>query len=230
MIIKDWYILCWCAKWLDGIKVMSSALPDHDLYLGEPENDLEIMKGLWTLLDEADICIGHNLIKFDRRKVNVRFIMNNMSPPSPYKMIDTLRIARSQFAFTSNRLNDLGRYLNVGEKVDTGGFNLWTKCMKGDDNAWRKMVKYCANDVRLLERVYLKLRPYIPNHPSVAMDSNKDVLQCNKCASKELIKRGFGFTTAGKYQRYQCTNCGGWCKNGTNLFSKMDRQIKVRNI
>lgn len=230
MIIKDWYVLCWCAKWIDGSKIFSSALPDHKSYKHHPECDKAVMQDLWDLLDEADMAIAHNGIKFDRRKVNARFIINNIPPPSPYKMIDTLRIARSQFAFTSNRLDDLGRYLGVGKKVDTGGFNLWIECMQGDKKSWKKMVDYCANDVRLLERVYLKLRPYMPNHPSVALDSTNDVLCCNKCGSKNIIKRGFTYATMGKYQRYQCNECGGWCKDGINLFSKLDKRTKARNI
>lgn len=231
MMVKDWYVLCWCAKWLGKNKIMSSALPDHKLYIGEPENDLEVMKELWPLLDEADIVVAHNCIKFDKRKAYARFIIHGLLPPSPFKMVDTLRVARSQFAFTSNRLDDLGEYLGIGKKRDTGGFDLWDECMAGDEKAWKKMIKYCSNDITpLLEGVYLRFLPYMPNHPNVAVDSTSDVLQCNKCGSKKLIKRGFGYTTAGKYQRHQCLDCGGWCKDGINLFTKMDRRTKVRNI
>ena len=44
-----------------------------------------------------------------------------MPPPSPYKTIDTLKIARKYFGFNSSKLDDLGRVLGAGEKVRHGG-------------------------------------------------------------------------------------------------------------
>jgi len=122
-VTSNWYILCWGAKWLGDKKVMTGAIN------GTGENDGKIVKDLWKLFDEADIVIAHNAIKFDCRRVNTRFIANGLTPPSPVKVIDTLREAKKHFAFTSNRLNDLGEFLGVGKKIKTGGFELWKKCM-----------------------------------------------------------------------------------------------------
>ena len=150
-IEQDWYILCWSAKWLGEKKILHDFLPNHALYKKDPTNDKEILETLWKLLDEADIVVAHNGEKFDKRKVNTRFIINGMKPPSPYRMIDTRIAAKRYFAFTSNRLNDLGKFLHLGKKVDTGGFSLWKQCLAGDLNAWKRMVKYCDGDITLLE-------------------------------------------------------------------------------
>lgn len=225
MIDCPWHMLCWSAKWLGEKKLYSSALIDFPKeYKKDPENDKLILQTLWKLLDEADIVIGHNMKGFDTRKANARFIMNGMLPPSPYKIVDTLLVARQNFFFTSNKLNDLSKYLKIGSKVDTGGFKLWKECMAGNLNAWEKMVRYCKNDVILTEKVYLKLRPYIQNHPNMAVYIDQDEEICPKCGSEDIKKEGYAFTTTGKYQRYSCKCCGGWSRGKENL-----RETKVKN-
>lgn len=218
MIDCPWHMLCWSAKWLGEKEVYSSALIDFPKeYKKDPENDKLILKELWKLLDEADVVIGHNMKGFDSRKANARFIMNDMPPPSPYKIVDTLLAARQYFFFTSNKLNDLSKYLSLGAKVDTGGFKLWKQCMAGNKEAWNKMVNYCKHDVLLTEKVYLKLRPYMTNHPNLNVYSNTDDCQCNKCGSKNIKKEGFSYTAAGKYQQYSCKDCKGWFRGKKNL-------------
>ncbi len=230
MIKSNWYVLCWGAKWLGEPRTMTGALPDFKSYKKNPENDMEVMKKLWHLIDEADILVAHNAVKFDVRKINARFLQHGMRPPSPYKVVDTLLVARRYFKFTSNRLGDLGKLLKLGDKVATGGFGLWKGCLRGDKKSWKHMVGYCKQDVTLLEKIYLKLRPYMKNHPNVNVDDEGICLCCNSCGSEHLMKRGYGYTTAGKYQRYQCTACGGWCKDGVNLFTKQNRVNRARNI
>lgn len=218
MLDRSWFVLCWAAKWLDENKIYSSALTDFPKeYKKNPENDKLVLQKLWHLLDEADIVVGHNAKAFDCRKVNARFVMNGMPPPSPYKVVDTLMAARQYFFFTSNKLNDLGKYLKVGEKVDTGGFKLWKQCMMGDRKAWNKMVEYCKNDIVLLEKVYLKLRPFIQNHPNLNVYINNEDGQCPKCGSDDVRKEGFAYTATSKYQQFSCNNCGGWHRSRKNL-------------
>lgn len=225
MIENPWYLLCWSAKWLNEKKVMSSALIDFpNTYKKNPECDKQVLKKLWKLLDEADIVIAHNAKKFDVRKTNARFIMNGMTPPSPYKIVDTLQVARSKFFFTSNKLDNLGKYLKVGEKLDTGGFKLWKDCMSGKKPAWRKMVRYCNRDVLLLEKVYKRMLPYMSNHPNLGnyIDNTKPL--CPKCGSHEVVRQGYAYTNTAKYQQYSCKNCGGWCRGRKNL-----KEDKVKN-
>ena len=223
MISDHWHMLCWSAKWLDEKEVFSSSLIDFPQdYKKNPENDKRILEELWKLLDESDIVIGHNMKSFDTRKANARFIMNNMKPPSPYKIIDTLLVARQHFFFTSNKLNDLSKYLKLGTKIDTGGFKLWKDCMAGDKSAWERMVTYCKHDVLLTEKIYKKLRPYMTTHPNLNVydETLDDNCSCPKCGSNKLKKEGFAYTDVAKYQRYSCKACGGWSKGRKNLKTK----------
>jgi len=198
---ESWQILCFSAKWLDQREVVAFSKEYST-------NDKKVTKKIWSLLNEADIVIAHNGDKFDLRKINARFSFWGINPPSPYKTIDTLKIARKYFAFNGNNLNALAVHLGLGKKIKTGGFDLWLGCMMGDEVAWRKMVRYNKMDVRLLERVYLHFRPWITNHPNISLYLQDEV--CPKCGSKHLQSRGFAVTILAKYRRFQCQDCGGW--------------------
>ena len=217
-IISDWFMLTWSAKWhgddvVYGDKLSSSEAIEQD--------DKRIMYSLWKMLDEADIIVGHNLDKFDRKKINTRFLVHEMSPPSPYRTIDTLKVAKRHFGFSSNRLDYLGKMLGVGRKIDTGGFELWADCMKGKEEALAKMLEYNQQDVILLEDVYNRLAPYHATHPNHgATMEGIDEPVCPKCGSTHLQKRGYAFTNTSRYQRYRCTDCGGWSRGRENIRGK----------
>jgi DNA polymerase elongation subunit (family B) len=200
MVERDWIVLCWSAKWLGSKEVMS----DHAIKL----DDSACIKSLHRLLDEADIVIAHNGDNFDIKKINTRFLLNGLNPPSQFRTIDTLKQARKHFKFTSNRLDDLGQYLGVGRKKKTGGFQLWRDCIQGVKGAIEKMVRYCCGDVTLLEKVYLKMRPFIATHPNVG--ALKEGVACTKCGSSRVHARGWAVTNKGRKKRYQCQSCGGW--------------------
>ena len=232
MVEKDWYVLTWSAKWLgeSSRKNITKALPDYPNYKKNKEDDGALLKDMWQLLDEADVVIGHNAQKFDVKKLNARFLINGMFPPSPYRMIDTLKAAKAHFAFSSNKLDSLGEILGLGRKVDTGGFELWRGCMNGNKKSWKKMCTYNKQDVELLEKVYLKLRPFIKNHPNISLDGNNDDKQCPACGSSKMNKRGYAYTNTSKYQRLQCASCGKWCRERSNLKDKVNRPNITGNI
>ena len=211
-IRRNWFVLCWSAKWLGDKKIYNSSLPKFRGYKKLPSKteksiDKKVMKELWKLLNKCDIAVAHNLKGFDRKKANTRFLIHGMPPPSPYAMIDTLQVARSEFKFTSNKLEYISKKLGVAEKMDAGGFDLWLGCEDGIKSSWDKMQKYCDQDVRSLEDVYLKQRPYVRNHPNLNVITENEA--CPKCMAHGRVRNGWNYTNAGKYQRYQCKGCGG---------------------
>jgi DNA polymerase elongation subunit (family B) len=209
-IIQDSYVLCWSAKWLGEKKLLGDSLHYHKtLYAKDPTNDKNILKSVWKLLDQADYVVAHNGAKFDGPVLNARFIQHGMKPPSTYKMVDTLSVARRSFKFTSNRLGDLGKILKVGAKIDTGGFDLWKKIVLNQDKrAFSKMVKYCEQDVKLLEQVYMALRAWDKNHPSTLVNQDPDLPTCNVCESTRVKRNGSYNTQTQSYQKYKCQDCG----------------------
>ena len=211
-LVSDTFLLTWSAKWYGKKKVYGEKLTSGEVIL---EDDSRICTMLHELMDEADVVVGHNGDRFDIPTINSRFVLNGMQPPSPYKSIDTLKIAKKHFKFTSNRLDYIGDILGVGRKIDTGGFNLWKRCMHGETKALTEMLKYNKQDVVLLEKVYDKLRPYCSAHPNHNLFSSDSV--CPKCGSKHLQARGTAVTSIGRFQRFQCQDCGGWSRGRQNL-------------
>jgi uncharacterized protein YprB with RNaseH-like and TPR domain len=208
---QESYMLSFAYKWLGDKTVTVRSLPDYKRYKPGDTDDKELVKDLWNLLDQADIVIAHNGDKFDILKANTRFIYHDMEPPQFYRTVDTLKIARNQFKFNSNKLDDLGRYLGVGRKVPHTGASLWFGCMSGDKASWDTMCKYNKQDVSLLERVYLKLRPWAPRHPNLNVFAGKTSdTSCTKCGSSKVIKRGFAYTDVSRAQRYFCNDCRGY--------------------
>lgn len=229
MLIESWYILCWCAKWLDEKQVMSSALPDFKRrYSRNKKDETGVLLEMHKLLSEADIVVGHNISGFDLGKLKAKFLQYNIPLPPPSKIVDTLIAARKGFRFTSNKLGDLGAFLRIGHKIDTGGFGLWKGCIDRKKDAWDKMIKYCKQDVLLLEKVYLKLRVDMQRHPNLGAYLAESAFVCPKCGSDKLIKYGFTFSNQTKYQRYRCTTCGGFARSRTNELKR--GHVKAVNI
>jgi hypothetical protein len=73
------------------------------------------------------------------------------------------------------------------------------------------MKEYQIQDVELLVELYDKLLPWIPAHPNTALYDDVEG-GCTSCSSLKLERRGFAISSTGKYQRYQCKDCGSWMK------------------
>jgi uncharacterized protein YprB with RNaseH-like and TPR domain len=204
---QDWYILSVGYKRSTDKKVTVVGL--DDVKRKSPEDDSALLDVIWEVLNEADIVVAHNGRKFDIPKINARLLTHKKNPPSPYKLVDTLDIARKVFAFSSNKLDDLSRDLGLGRKLPHTGFNLWKGCMDNDPKSWKLMKKYNGHDVILLEELYYLVRSWDKNHPNVNHGRTADEA-CPKCGSLKVQKRGFSFTMLRRKQRYQCTSCANW--------------------
>lgn len=198
-------------KELHSDDVSCRTLPDYKGYKDGKLDDKKLVEEIWKVLDEADVVIAHHGDRFDLPKLNSRFVYYGLTAPSTYKSIDTKKVASRYFKFDSNSLNNLGAYLNLGAKVENGGFSLWDKCIQGDKEAWERMRTYNIQDVILLEKVYLTLRPFMENHPNLGLLSGAEAeSSCPTCQSLDVIKRGFAVTRTGRKQRLQCNSCGSW--------------------
>jgi uncharacterized protein YprB with RNaseH-like and TPR domain len=191
-------VLCFAAKWVGNDKVEYRST-FHD---GEDK----MLKRIHTLLDEADATITYNGVEFDLPHLRREFLLSGLPPPSPTQDIDLLKAVKSRFKFVSNKLDYVSQRLGLGKKTKHEGHELWVKCMAGDKKAWACMREYNINDVILTEKVYEKLRAWIPNHPHFGGEA------CQRCGAEELQKRGLYRNTTGSFQRYQCQKCGSWSR------------------
>lgn len=202
--------LCWAAKWHGRKEVMFDSV--------HKSGERKMLRGIHRLLDEADVVVHYNGKKFDIPTLNKEFLINNMSPPSPYKQVDMLHVARGRFRFQSNKLDYVAQQLGIGKKVSHEGFQLWVKCMEGDGPAWKRMERYNRHDVVLLEQLYDRMLPWVPHHPNHG--AHDGVSSCPNCGSEKYQRRGVAVTTTMKYPRYQCVECGGWFRGSKTLTDK----------
>jgi DNA-directed RNA polymerase subunit RPC12/RpoP len=222
--------MSFAAKWLGSKDIIY-----HDQSkLKNVENDKGLCKKIWKLLDEADVVIAQNGKRFDRPKINARLVVNGFLPPSPYKLIDTKIMAKRDFAFTSNRQEHLLRIFGKKEKYlhkKFPGQLLWTECLKGNPKAWEEMKKYNIEDVRGLEAIYLRLRPWSSVHPNLAVYLEEPGLKCPRCNSKRLARNGLSHpSVVGRYRRYRCCDCGGPARGSKLLNDKEQRSALLRVI
>lgn len=213
--ISEWYMLCWSAKWLYAEEVMSDIVTPEEAV---NENDSRIVESLWRLVDEADIVIAYNGKRADIPWMNTRFVCNGLIPPSSYHVIDPCEEAKKNFRFSSNKLDALATYFNIEHKMGTD-FSLWDRSVRGDKEALEYMSEYCSKDVKILEEVYLILRPYIKNHPNIGNWCDSTAPKCSHCGSENLTLLGdrFYYTSVGKYQLYRCNTCGAISRGRINL-------------
>jgi hypothetical protein len=199
----------YAAKWLGESEVFAKALCDYTGYRAGSYSDIKLVKDLWALVNEADIIVAHNGDAFDIKVCQARFIFHGLRPPKPFKTIDTKKAAKRVARFNSNKLDDLSSLLENEKKIKTD-FDLWQGCIEGDRASWALMVKYNKKDILLLEKLYLRLRPWISNHPNFTVVNRG---WCAKCGSKDIEYRGFAITQSRRYRRFQCRECGGWGRN-----------------
>ncbi len=223
-IVSDWHVLSWSAKWLDA--------PANQMMYADQRNkvniedDKEILQVIWKLLDECDVVITQNGKNFDQKKLNARFILNGMQPPSSYKHIDTKQLASKHFGFTSTRLAYMtDKLCKKYKKLKHGkfpGFDLWKECLAGNIKAWNEMELYNKHDVFALEELYKIMIPW-DNSFNFNVYHNEEDHIC-KCGSKSFIRNGFYYTASSKFQKYRCKDCGAETRGKVNLFSKDKRK------
>ena len=209
-IITERHIICASWKWLGESKVYSSSVLSDPGAKESP--DVGILFHIKRVWNESDAVVAHNGDQFDIPWVMARLAILDFSPIKPLIQIDTKVIAKKKFFFNSNRLDYLGKVLGLGGKIKTE-FDLWLDCMKGNKKAIKKMVTYNREDVRLLERVFLRLRPFVPskiNHALYAVNDSTAGRTCPTCGEDALESRGYSYTRATKRRNMHCLECGAW--------------------
>jgi DNA polymerase elongation subunit (family B) len=202
-IVDTSRVLCFSAKEHGSKKIQ--------FFSEKKDGQEEMLLQAWDILNQSDAVCHYNGDRFDLPTLNKEFLKLGWTPPAPYKSIDLLRAVKKIARFGMNKLDHVSQELGIGEKGSHEGFLLWVKCMQGDKKAWAIMEKYNKQDVLLLEKLYDRLLPWIPNLPNRSVYDELDV--CPKCGSNHLDPRGFSYTQTSKFQRYKCGSCGGWSRS-----------------
>lgn len=216
------YILCWAARWYK-----ENGMMNHDVAGHKPGSLAyqDMLTNIWKLLDKADVVVHYYGSKFDIPVLNREFAKYGMPPPSPYKQVDLKIVVAKAFRFESNKLDHVADKLGLGHKIHTE-FDLWVGCMDNDPASWTYMIRYNKNDVKLLEKLYTRLLPWIDMHPSHSVF--KEVMCCPKCGSDRFHKKGVQVNAATIYTRFKCLTCHAPFRNNIRVNKKGERGVNIK--
>jgi DNA polymerase III epsilon subunit-like protein len=200
-IIKERAIICICYKWEEDKDV-------YYLHWDRKQDDKKLLQEFIQVANEADELVGHNGDKFDLAWIRTRCLLHRIEMFPQYNTIDTLKIARSKFRFNSNRLDYIGKFLGLGQKIHTD-FNLWKDIMLNNDKlALDKMIDYCIQDVVLLEKVHKELNNHIPANTHYGVIFGEGRGSCPECGSDDIIRSSKRVTASGLVKiQYKCKTC-----------------------
>lgn len=224
-MIEDKQILSVAWQWVGEKKIHVKGQDDFSDYKAGVINDKEIVKLIRDLLNECDYEVAHNGDSFDVKIANARMMVHGLTPPEPYKQIDTKKIAKKVGGFTSNKLKDLADSLSVAQKGDSGGFATWKGCLAGDKKAWKQLKKYNKQDIPPLMDLYLKLRPWDNNGVKFNVIEHRPTA-CPKCGKGPMIAgMKYRATSTNLYQYFRCRDCGGTSRERIPEYKQADERM-----
>ena len=208
-VTEEWYCLSFAYTWYnpDGLNEDDIMFERKAARKGD---DKQLMRKLWRLYDEADVVMAHNGDRFDQKKALARMAFHGFEPPSPYIEVDTLKMARQKFAFTSNKLDNLARHFGIGQKKPHQGMHTWYGCMRNDEAAWVNMEEYNKHDIVLMDGVYRRLAPFVRTR--LNRQAWEGTYSCVACGSRNLESRGYKSRggTERTHHTWRCLDCGKW--------------------
>lgn len=206
-------------------------LHNFSLWKEDHTNDIMLIEKLWDVLDSSDIIVAHNA-SFDEGWINQRLSYHGMHPPSPYKVICTLKALKKHFKLPSNSLDASTRYFDLAQKRSNEGISLWLKCMQGCEESMNKLLHYNLGDIPTLEQLYYKILPFIKNHPNAALYYNDDKVRCNTCGADDMeeITGKYSYTNLSKFKTFRCNSCGSVKRNRVNERSKEQMKSTLMNV
>ena len=203
-IVIPSYIFCISYSWLDSNTVHTLSIQDFPRFKKDIHDDTEILKEFSKVIEQADILVGHNIDKFDIKKINGRLFLKGLPPMPSVKTLDTLKIAKRYFKLDYNGLDPISKDLGLSGKVENNK-GLWRKCFEGDVKSLKLMAHYNRNDVKINKEVFKKELPFIKFPISKEFRCPNEV-----CGSYDIRLKGI----RDNKQRFICNNCGSWgsCK------------------
>jgi uncharacterized protein YprB with RNaseH-like and TPR domain len=161
-IIEDGYVIAWAAKWLND--PASKVMYMDQSKSKDMQNNEKLIEGISKLLDEADIVVSQNGIRFDSKWINTEIESHDLEKPSSYRHHDLYRIAKKYLNLPSYKLEYMSNKFNKKYKKlkhkKYPGHDLWKECRKGNLSAWKEMKKYNIYDVLATEELYNRFKKW----------------------------------------------------------------------
>lgn len=168
----------------------------------------DMLRRVWEAYDQADVLYGHNVDRFDTRNLNAEWLTLGLNPPTPFKILDTLKEARKTFGFESNTLASLTQRLGIETKTDKYQVAVARAACSGSKPDQRKLKAYNIGDIHASREFVDRLRGWIPTHPHSLIGTTNDRPTCNQCWGDNLERNGTRLANQIVYVLYRCQDCG----------------------
>ena len=212
-IQKDKSIICISYKWYGEELVHTLDIGQHKgRFLKDPYDDSQVIKDFIPVINDADFVVAHNGDRFDYPILKARSIIHNL-PSFKVRKVDTLKMAKSCGQMPrGNSLKNLAVTLGLGHLKGTTNIAWWKDIAENSSyESLEKMLRYCDQDVRVLEACFERLWPHaecvLPNIHRLT-GGTKGQTACNRCGSLNYRKHNKYIKNVLVYQRYMCKDCG----------------------
>ena len=205
-MIRDFNILTIAWHWLGEKTIHVDSVPKSRMF-----DDKALLKRIKKVIESADVVVGHNWDRFDKKKIQGRSMTHGLEPIVFPPSVDTLKVAKKAFALTYNKLDYIAELLGVSRKMETSP-GLWMRILRGDSSALAEMKEYNIQDVEVQAEVYMALLPFIESHPNMNVILRSEALICKNCGSGRLHKHSEYVNKTSVFDKYKCQDCGSYTR------------------
>lgn len=192
--------LCASWKWLDAKQVGFVAAWD------KPDDPYHVARIMWDLLDMADVVVTYNGKRADLKWLRTDWLQAGMALPMPWRDVDLYAQLRTQFGFESKSLRYACDRLGLPNKDGHYDAQQAKAAMAGDVAAQKAMRRYNAQDVRVTEALFDRVRPYLKGM-SWGLYRGDGSRVCRNCGHVVMTRQGTVAGMTGLYEAWRCEQC-----------------------
>lgn len=162
-------ILCCCVMSYDPQEIKTFRADEYPAWkAGRRSDDYEITAEIMAYLEEFDILIAHNGVKFDLPFIRTRALAHGLPPLHPLKIVDPVLTARKALRMQSNSLDAIAKHLGAPDQKTPLLPETWARAQMDDDkSAMDSIVEHCVADVKVLDYVAHAIRGYVKTIDSI---------------------------------------------------------------
>lgn len=172
-------------------------------------DDSGLLKKAVKIIEKADLLVGHYIKKHDIPFINSRLLLHGMPPLPRLPIVDTWAIAKYNLKFQSNRQANIADFLGTTPKKWVSKKD-WRLTRAGHKKKIKELSSRCESDVKGARDMYLRLRPFMTNHPHLHRLADHQAKACPACHSDNFHSKGDVVTHSQLKHRWKCmeSDCG----------------------
>lgn len=154
------FMLCAAVKIIGG-PLYTFRIDDYAGYKREPWNDRRLVLDVRDFLEAQDLLVSYNGKRFDVPFLQSRLAFWREDLMEPKLHVDMLYTVRHKLLLHSGSLESAQAFFGYKNGKTTLMGDIWVKASHGHRASLEYVVDHCERDVLVLERLFLKLKPFL---------------------------------------------------------------------